>query len=1243
MAPSSQPVWVPVYRLYKSADNDHFYTTNSVERDNAVKNSGYKYEKIEFYMSDRPFIGGISLYRYYYGDAKKHYYTTNTSLAAAGYTEGPGVIGYVYPNPTDGMVPLYHLEGPTGDHFYTISNYEYKNASDPLKLHYTDWGVQCYVSPSAVANNRPQGDFAGVGMFSGAFSVLFSDISLSGVGPALTMTRYYNSYNFYELPFGGGWSHSLYNYAIDHPNGDVTVKWGNGTEDFFKNDGSGNFSGVNGTFSRLTMVTTDRYDLTAKDQTVYSFTRVTINSTMGASSFIPDLPLTSITDKFNNKVIMEADTSIGRIYHVYRAVNGVATTQSFTLNYDANNRLSSVVDTSITPNRTISYGYNTDGYLSSVTDARGNTTQYAYTTDGLLNTITYPEGNTVTVVYDLLQRATSYTNGSITLTFDYNASTGTTVKNSTTTLVNFVHDPQLRANTITYGGNAADYVQPSYLTGNQLNLQQNVRDRNGNTSYFTYDANGNLLTAKNPLNEIVTNTYDVWNNLTSLKDPRNNTTTFTYDATGKYLQSVQKPMGGTTQYTYKTNGLVDTGIDPTSHSVTYSYDTNGNVTKINDNALGTSTDFTNDGAGRRLTQTDQQRPTPQLSTWEYDNNDNVTSVKVASSPAAIFRYDKNNRLYNVVDQRGKTTVYTYNTINLLESMKSPDLKTWQYGYDSVGKLSTVSLPDGGSVSYTYDANKRLQYVRHNGTEKLYYTYDNNCNVLSLRADNSLTTSFVYNAANRITSITDPFNNVIGYGYDPAGNRTSITYPGSKVVNYTFDADNRLATVKDWLGAATTTYNYNTAGILQSISNANGTTTGFGYDPANRLTSLANKKANSSVIAEYGLVLDKMGNPFSITRNEPLAAPPPTASDIAYGYDDANQIQNAGNISYTHDGLGNLNGASNGRSFAFDYANRLTSATIGADSFSFVYDAFGNRISRTKNGTQTKYLLDLNAGMSNVLAETDASGAVQNYYVHGLGLLSRITPTGQRYSYHYDTIGNTVAVTDNSGTVTESYTYDEFGAVLASSGVSANPFRYVGRYGVMDEGNGLLQMRARYYDTDTGRFLSRDPLGFGGGDLNMYMYAGGNSVVKIDPSGTTGETIAASRTGPYNTYLDTAYKEYKKRRIKMAILIVEKKRDLKDPMSWIKDIAFDILEVPTIIDWTLNVATKVLSPVDLSIGTEAEGLVNTWYDKISRSEKGIILLKKLGRAKQEGGFIDKYTGLYTTADDVMYQIENTNLK
>jgi len=117
------------------------------------------------------------------------------------------------------------------------------------------------------------------------------------------------------------------------------------------------------------------------------------------------------------------------------------------------------------------------------------------------------------------------------------------------------------------------------------------------------------------------------------------------------------------------------------------------------------------------------------------------------------------------------------------------------------------------------------------------------------------------------------------------------------------------------------------------------------------------------------------------------------------------------------------------------------------------------------------------GMSNVLLETDNSGTAQNYYVYGLGLVSRIKPSNITHYYVYDYRGSTVAMVDatTNATVTHKYQYDDFGKVLQLQEADYNPFRYVGKFGVMYEDSTLQFMRARYYDPTIGRFLTSWPM------------------------------------------------------------------------------------------------------------------------------------------------------------------------
>jgi len=146
---------------------------------------------------------------------------------------------------------------------------------------------------------------------------------------------------------------------------------------------------------------------------------------------------------------------------------------------------------------------------------------------------------------------------------------------------------------------------------------------------------------------------------------------------------------------------------------------------------------------------------------------------------------------------------------------------------------------------------------------------------------------------------------------------------------------------------------------------------------------------------------------------------------------------------------------------------------------------------------TRYIYD---AAGNLLAETDGSNNITRYYIYGLGLLAMVSPSDQSYCYHYNATGSTVAVTNESRDIVNKYAYDPFGNIANQIEAVSQPFKFVGRLGVMAEPNGFYYMRARYYDPKVGRFISEDPIGFSGGDVNLYAYVQNNPLTRIDPSG-----------------------------------------------------------------------------------------------------------------------------------------------
>jgi RHS repeat-associated protein len=120
---------------------------------------------------------------------------------------------------------------------------------------------------------------------------------------------------------------------------------------------------------------------------------------------------------------------------------------------------------------------------------------------------------------------------------------------------------------------------------------------------------------------------------------------------------------------------------------------------------------------------------------------------------------------------------------------------------------------------------------------------------------------------------------------------------------------------------------------------------------------------------------------------------------------------------------------------------------------------------------------------------------------GLGVDEYFTRTdaGGVRNYFTDALGSTLALTDSSGSVQTQYTYEPYGAMSTTGSSTGNTLSYTGREA---DGTGLFFYRARYYDPRLQRFIAEDPLGFGAGDSNMYVYVGNSPISYFDPLGMT---------------------------------------------------------------------------------------------------------------------------------------------
>ena len=691
---------------------------------------------------------------------------------------------------------------------------------------------------------------------------------------------------------------------------------------------------------------------------------------------------------------------------------------------------------------TISYLYDSNGYVSQVTDGNGNVTTYVHNATGQETSRTEGYGSsvarTITTTWDSTWREPDeIVAPNITTDFTYDSSgrlTQLTQTDTTTQTIPYSTNGETRTWTFTY-----------YTTTGLVGLLDTVSGPlSGETTTYTYNSSGFVNSITDPLSHVtnITSINGRGQPLTSV-DPNGVTTNYTYNPRGWILSVTMNP-GATqsqTSFTYDLAGDITEVTLPNGSTLTYAYDDAHRLTSITNN-LGETITYTLNALGDRTARviTSATATITKQQTATFDELGRVMADIGAAAQTTSYTYDLDNNKITTTDPRSKIYGHAFDALNRLYQQTDPDLYTTTtvfdaqnrpismtdarslvttYVRDGFGDVIQQASPDTGTTVFWYDGNRSVikkvdaRYVEtdytndligrvltrnfpSDATENVTYTYDatagGNFGVgrLTSVTDQSGSTAFVYDALGRVitdTRVVAGNSYSAAYTYDPAGNILTETYPSGRIVTYTRDTLGRISGI---------TTKQNTGAPVYTVASA------VGYEPFGPLSGLT---FGNGIAATYTYDQD-----YQLTS---IAAASGTIQNLTNTYDPA------GNITAIADGL--LPNRS--QTFTYDDLNRLASANGAYGPQTYSYDGVGNRLNRVVGGTTETYAYSPNANQIAAIVSTGPTSDEEiaaTYQYNAFEQRVQKTVGTATTQFVFDRVGHLLAEENSGGVVQKEY-------------------------------------------------------------------------------------------------------------------------------------------------------------------------------------------------------------------------------
>jgi RHS repeat-associated protein len=710
-------------------------------------------------------------------------------------------------------------------------------------------------------------------------------------------------------------------------------------------------------------------------------------------------------------------------------------------------------------------------FATTVTDALGRVDSLSYTGHLVTRVRRYGQQPTVFTRNAFGGVLTVRTTGQANLDFEYDAQGRRTAQVLGGTYRTTYHpDWRGRDTLIVDPANHPTKIHYDTIFGNPDSVQKAA----GQWRSIRFDAYGRdstLRASHQPA--VVTRLYDVFNRDSVVYDGVNpQPTRYRYD--NLFLTRVTDPKGQTYRFDVNALGWITKAYDPAdtvtwSRYQQYTYDRDGLVKSVR-NRRGQLTQMQYDSLHRLRVRLDSTLPVDSFfyapnGRWVVGKNAHSTdSIRVGNNGSDTIVTVIAGRQFKRVHSAGGGALIDTTTITTDVPGVSFPLRRY-YWSAARGSLDSIQI---GSEATKFSYNSELlrsttrwpsglqENVFHTSTHDVYRRSFGAATVDSL-----MRRTYSYDSLGRILSEQRPVkaateSEVRDYAYDGVGH----------LRRYQWSETASPCTPKDGYGCEP-----NPGQVFQLL--------GLEYDPARNLSRQIDTTSGNAVT----------GTSYE-TPNKLTAW-----GNLTYGYDlDGNRVLRRNNVSGVE------------TTYGWSATNRLMSVQSGSTILEYDYNAFGQLVRRRSNGVvdrnfiwdEGQLLAEFNGTASSKIAEYAYNPGVDR----PLALITRASGSVVRY-YHQDERGNVIGLT-NGSSVAQHNVYNPWGQLEAQIDMLPDTSR-LGWKALVREG-GITQLyyvRARWYDPESRRFMSEDPIGLAGG-LNLYGMADNDPVNKSDPTGLDAE-------------------------------------------------------------------------------------------------------------------------------------------